>query len=63
MGLNAEVPHLLTPPAPSFPLYTQLASPFLPAGCRKQQHTGTRNLGRPLEHPTPALASLKRRVG
>lgn len=63
MGLIGEVPHLLPhlPLPPHFYIY--LAPPLLPASCRKQLHAGTCNLGRPLEHPTPAQASLKGLVG
>lgn len=58
-GTPHRCPHLPLPPL----FYTWLAPPFLPAGCRKQQHAGTSNLERPLGSPTPAQASLKRVVG
>lgn len=63
MGLNGEVPHLLTSPVPSSPLL-HLAGLSLPP-CWLQKTTTYRDtqLWRPLEHPTPGRASLKRKVG
>lgn len=69
MGLNAEVPHLLTPPAPSFPLL-HLAGLSLPP-CWLQKTTTYRDtqlgetFGAP--HPCPGLpqkeSGVRRQLG
>lgn len=62
MGLIGEVPHLLPhlPLPPHFYIY--LASPLLPASCRKQLHAGTCNLGRPLERAPHPCSGLPQRL-